>query len=194
MLRSPSVPLSVAPLSVVRLLSFCAILGSVMPRSILNSSSEQSNAIVLSNFSVLSTLTSVFSPWFDHACIHKCKSDVKLRHFPFSLLPSQLQGRRSLIRHGSESVGFADMFWSSVFMLFNISILTRTKSAVVTMSVHNHAGAAAAAVLCSASEFFERFHSWTSLSNAPLPCQMQLCFAARLEPTRMRWCICDKCS
>ena len=26
-----------------------------------------------------------------------------------------------------------------------------------------------------------------SLNDAPLPCQMQLCFVARLEPTRMRW-------
>ena len=26
-----------------------------------------------------------------------------------------------------------------------------------------------------------------SLTDAPLPCQMQLCFVARLEPTRMRW-------
>ena len=183
MLRSPSVPLSVAPFSVVRLLPFCAVLGSVMPRSILNSSSEQPNAIVLSNFSVLSTMTSVFSSWFDHACIHKCKSEVKLRNFPFLLLPSHLRGRMSLIRHGWESGGFADTFWSAVFMLFNISILPRMNSAVVTMSGHKNAGAAAALVLCSASEFFERLHSWTLLSNAPLPCQMQLCFVARLEPT-----------
>ena len=26
-----------------------------------------------------------------------------------------------------------------------------------------------------------------SLNDAPLPCQMQLYFVARLEPTRMRW-------
>ena len=26
-----------------------------------------------------------------------------------------------------------------------------------------------------------------SLNDAPLPCQMQLHFVARLEPTRMRW-------
>ena len=26
-----------------------------------------------------------------------------------------------------------------------------------------------------------------SLTQAPLPCQMQVCFVARLEPTRMRW-------
>ena len=32
-----------------------------------------------------------------------------------------------------------------------------------------------------------------SLNHAPQPCQMELCFVARLEPARMRWCICDKC-
>ena len=33
----------------------------------------------------------------------------------------------------------------------------------------------------------------TTLSSAPLPCQIEVCFVAQLEPTRMRWCVCDKC-
>ena len=50
-------------------------------------------------------------------------------------------------------------------MLFNMPILPLMKSAVVTMPGHKNAGAAAAAVLCSASEFFERFHSWCRLTT-----------------------------
>ena len=41
------------------------------------------------NLSTLSTLAKIRSPWSDHACIHRCKSDMKLRNSPFSLLPSQ---------------------------------------------------------------------------------------------------------
>ena len=64
---------------------------------------------------------------------------MKLLNSPFSLLPSQFLGMRSLIRHGLDSAGLPDTFWSAV------------------------------------------------LTDAPLPCQMQPYFVARLEPTRMRW-------
>ena len=43
------------------------------------------------------------------------------------------------------------------------------------------ATAAAAAVLCVASELLERSHQRRSATK------VQLCFVARLEPTRMRW-------
>ena len=33
----------------------------------------------------------------------------------------------------------------------------------------------------------------TTLSGAPLPCQVEVCFVAQLEPTLLRWCLCDKC-
>ena len=33
----------------------------------------------------------------------------------------------------------------------------------------------------------------TTLSNAPPPCQMEVCSVAQFEPTRMRWWSCDKC-
>ena len=102
---------------------------------------------------------------------------------------------KSLIRYGLETIDFAETIWSAVLMLFNMSILPLivsftsalnccitsvtscvnccwnvAKSAVVTMSVHNSAGAAAAAaaaaaVLCLASDFFERFHPWRRLTT-----------------------------
>ena len=72
--------------------------------------------------STLSTLAKIRSPWSDHGCIHRCKSDMKLRNYPFSLLPSQFLGMRSL------SVVFVDTFWSAVLMLFNMSILPLTVS------------------------------------------------------------------
>ena len=90
----------------------------------LNSSTEEVNAsVLLSNLSVHSTLTSIFSFWFDHACIHKCKSNLKLRNFSFIIATFQFLGMKSLTRYSLESVGFADTFWSAVFMLFNMSIL-----------------------------------------------------------------------
>ena len=136
----------------------------------------------------LSTLVRIISPWFDNACIHKCRSDVKLRNSPFSLLPSQLLGMRSLIRYGFASTGFAATFCSAVLLLLSMSSLllivpaistlnccitsatssliccrNAAKSAVVTMSVRKSAGsvaAPAAAVPRLSSETFERFHSW----------------------------------
>ena len=97
----------------------------------LNSSSGQSTAsVLLSNLSVLSTLTSIISPSSDHACIHKCKSDKKFRNYLLSLLPSQFLGMRSLIRDGLEAVDFAETFWSAVLMLFKMSTLP------LTISVH----------------------------------------------------------
>ena len=75
----------------------------------LNSTSGQSTAsVLLSNLSVLSTLTSIVSPSSDHACIHKCRSDMKFRNYPLSLLRSQFHGMRSLIRDGLEAVDVAE--------------------------------------------------------------------------------------
>ena len=48
---------------------------------------------------------------------------MKFRSSPFSLLPSQFLGRRSLIGYGLKPIGFADTFCSAVLMLFNMSIL-----------------------------------------------------------------------
>ena len=48
---------------------------------------------------MLSTLTRIVPPSQDHACIHKCRSDMNCRMSPLSLLPSQFLGMRSLIRY-----------------------------------------------------------------------------------------------
>ena len=48
---------------------------------------------------------------------------MKLQNSPFSLLPSQLLGIKSLIRYGLESFAFVDTFCIAALMLFNISIL-----------------------------------------------------------------------
>ena len=69
------------------------------------------------------TLTSVLSPSSDHACIHKCKSDVKCLNYPLSLLPSQFLGMKSLIRYS-----YADTLCNGVAMRFNMSNLPLTAS------------------------------------------------------------------
>ena len=62
------------------LLSFCAVLGSVRPQSITLHLNDQLQA------SVLSTRTkALFSPSCGHACTHKCRSDMKNRHYPLSI-------------------------------------------------------------------------------------------------------------
>ena len=61
---------------------------------------QSTESVLLSNLSVLSTLTSTVSPPLDHACIHKCKSDMECPNYPLSLLPPQYLGMKSLIRYG----------------------------------------------------------------------------------------------
>ena len=131
-LRSPSALVSVALFSVVRLLcNTWQSDASLVP----NSSCEQSpESVMLSNLSVLSTLTSVVSPSSGHACTHKCKSDMKFRNSPLSLLPPQFLGMRSLIQYGLEAVDFAETLWSAVLMLFNMSILPLTVSFISTLN------------------------------------------------------------
>ena len=92
---------------------------------------------------------------------------MKCLNYPLSLLPSQFLEMRSRIRYGLETARFADTFCNAVLMLLNMSILPLTasfisvqllyhichfmfnccwnvtRSAVVTMSVHNSAAAAA---------------------------------------------------
>ena len=59
------------------------------------------------------------------------------------------------------------------------------------MSAHCSTGAAVAAQLVPQCRAWPRgsraFPLVTSLTDVSLPCQLQLCFLAHLEPTRMRW-------
>ena len=138
---------------------------------------------------------------------------MKLLNSPFSLLPSQFLGMKSLIRYGLDSAGLADTF---VLILFNMSILpliasftsalsccissatsclnsccNDAKCAGVTMSACCSAvaaaTAAAAAIAVLGLGVARAVPLVASLDDAPLPCQMQPYFVARLEPTRMRW-------
>ena len=92
---------------------------------------------------------------------------MKCLKSPFSLLPSQSLGMRSLIRCGLEAAGFADTFCSAVLMLLNTPILpltvsfmsVRTKPAVVTMPVHDLLLLKLLLLLAARiSTAFERFH------------------------------------
>ena len=110
------------------------------------------------------------------------------RYYPSSLLPLQFLGMRSLIRYGLETIGFASYFlqccvdaaqhvnsatdclvhflsqllYHVCHFLSQLLEWSATRSAVVTMSVHEStaggAAGAAAAVLYLASKTFERFH------------------------------------
>ena len=193
-LRAPSVLTSVVLFSAVRLLLFYAGLRNVSPQS---------------------SLTRIVSHSSDHACTHQSKSDLKCREYPLSLLPSHCPEMKSPIRYGLEATGFAVTFCNAVLMLLNMSILPLavsfisvrnccitsaisclsccwnvTISAVVTMAVHTSAAAGAAADadfrrLSSASTRDVAERRSASMSNATL-------FCGNLQPTRMRWCICDK--
>ena len=163
-----------------------------------------------------SSLTRIVSHSSDHACTHQSKSDLKCREYPLSLLPSHCPEMKSPIRYGLEATGFAVTFCSAVLMLLNMSILPLTVSfisvrnccvtsassclncccnvtisAALTMAVHTSAAAGAAADadfrrLSSASTRDVAERRSASMSNATL-------FCGNLQPTRMRWCICDKC-
>ena len=140
---------------------------------------------------------------------------MKLLNSPFSLLPSQFLGMRSLIRYALDSVDFADTLWSAARMLPIMSILLLivslisalscwitsattclnwcgnvTKSAGVTMSAQGSAVAADSAAAAPGVVLLTgvaRMRTVASLTDAPLPCLMQLYFLGNLEPTRVRW-------
>ena len=111
------------------LLLFCAVLGKVT-RQFETPQRATNGSALLSNLSVISTLTSIACPSSDHTCIHKCRSDMRRRNYPFSLLPSQFLGMRSLIRDGLETAGFDDTFCSAVSILLNMSILPLNQHAI----------------------------------------------------------------
>ena len=123
----------------------------------------------------------------------------------------------SLVRHGLEAAGFADTFCNAVLMLLNMSILPLTVSFIsvhnccvtcvisclnccwnvtistaMTMSIHKSAAAGAAAPagdfrrLSSVSTRDVAQRRYATMSNATL-------FCGNPEPTRMRWCMSDKC-
>ena len=87
--------------------------------SVLKSASVQSAATVQrSTLATLSTLTKIRSPWSDHACIHMCSSVMKFLNWPFTWLPSQLFGIKSLILYGlSASAGPAESLCMALEML-----------------------------------------------------------------------------
>ena len=72
---------------------------------------------MLSNMSVLSALTSIVSPSSDHAGIQKCRSDMRCRSYPKSLLPSLFLGTNSLIRNGLEAA-MQSLEWCSPVSTF----------------------------------------------------------------------------
>ena len=165
-LRIPSFPVFVALFSVFRLLLFSAGLGQVTPQLFLNSSSEKPTASAqLSNLSVLSTPTSIVSPPSGHACVHKCKSDMKCQNYPCWF--------------GSTK------FCNDALMLLNMSILPLTvssmsvRSCCITSAISclngcwNVTISAVVTIVCSQfcccwsccccrglSRAFERFHTW----------------------------------
>ena len=70
---------------------------------------------------------SIVSHLSDHACIHKCTSDMRCVNSPMSLLSSQFLGMRSLIRYGF-GTGFADTLYSAVTIPLNTANLPLTAS------------------------------------------------------------------
>ena len=133
---------------------------------------------------------------------------MQLLNSPFSLLPLQFLGMKSLIRHGSESIGFADTFWSAVFMLFNMPIpplidsFTSPLNCCVTSAISSQLLMKACEICCDdhvCSQFcwsyrccccrrgavldlgvLRAFPLVASLNDAPPPCQMQLCCGGRM--------------
>ena len=133
---------------------------------------------------------------------------MKLLNSPFSLLPSQFLRMRSLIRYGIDSAGLADTIWRAVLMQPNMShsaadclihfcsqllyhhFLSQLllKRCEVCWSDH------VCSLFCCSCRYccwLMRCCVWprssssvSTLADAPLPCQMQLNFVARLEPTR----------
>ena len=139
---------------------------------VLNSSSEKPTASAqLSNLSVLSTPTSIVSPPSGHACVHKCKSDMKCQNYPCWF--------------GSTK------FCNDALMLLNMSILPLTvssmsvRSCCITSAISclngcwNVTISAVVTIVCSQfcccwscccccrglSRAFERFHTWCRLTT-----------------------------
>ena len=108
---------------------------------------------------------------------------MKLLNSPFSLLPSQFLGMRSLIRHGLDSAGLPHSLLLSA-AVSHLPLLVSTdaenvaKSAGVTMSARCCAAACATAAAAAAGAVLDlgvarAFPLVASLTDAPLPCLMQ---------------------
>ena len=198
-------------LTIAQLRSPCPRVGS----TILSGSFAVLFCAGLRNVSPQSSLTRIVFPSSDHACIHLCMSDLECRNYPLSLLPSHFSKNEVADSVWLGSSCFAVTFCCAVLMLLNMSLLPLTVSfisvrnccvtsaisclsccwnvtisAVVTMSVQNSAIAGAAANAdfrrpsgASTRDVAERRSA--SISIATL-------FCGNLQPTRMRWCICDK--
>ena len=123
MLRIPAVFVFAELLSVARFAVVLCSAGYSDASIVANCSCEQSTESVLSWYlSELSRLTRSVSPSLHHACILKCRSDMKCLNSPLSLLPSQFLGIRSLIRYGFRA-GFAVVLCHAVAMPLNMSNL-----------------------------------------------------------------------
>ena len=127
MLRIPAVFVFAELLSVARFAVVLCSAGYSDASIVANCSCEQSTDSVLSWLLELSRLTSSVSPSLHHACILKCRSDMKCLNSPLSLLPSQFLGIRSLIRYGFRA-GFAVALCHAVAMPLNMSNLPLTVS------------------------------------------------------------------
>ena len=105
------------------------IRGKIEASIVLHSSHVQSMGSVLVSKCVKAPDADMYrSPSSDHACIQKCRSDMKYRNSPLTLLPLPFPGVRSLIRHGFARAGFTVTFRKALLLLFRISILPLTVS------------------------------------------------------------------
>ena len=175
-----------------RLLLFSAGLGQVTPQ--LFRTPRLKNPLhvrKLSNLSVLSTPTSIVSPPSGHACLHKCRSDMKCQNYPcwfgstmfcndalmllnMSSLPltvSSISVRSHFLPQWLECdhIGCGDHRLFTILLLLELLLLLpRTLKGLSNVSTRGVAERRSA-----------------TMSNASL-------FCGNLEPTRMRWCIWDK--
>ena len=128
--------------------------------------------------------------------------------FTLPLLPFQFLGVRSVIRYGVQA-GFA-LTLCSVAMLSNLQLtisfsslrtccITSAISCLIWWCKLTMSAAATMPALLRLLLLRQNIESpWLAplaptLSGAPLPRQVEIYCVAQPEPTRMRWCVCDKC-
>ena len=157
--------------------------------------------------SELATLTSIVSPSLDHACIHK----MQVRHDTSELLPCRCYLPIFL---GVNSV----RLWNRI-CCSRSAVPWRCRSTYPTRHCLSHSEPLrtcchTAVISCPIFCCRLTMPAWltlltlllllnlgsplpaphaTTLSEAPPPCQLEVCFAPLLEPTRLRWWKCDKC-
>ena len=132
---------------------------------------------------------------------------MKLLNSPFSLLPSHFLGMRSLIRYGLDEgcidavqhvhsaadclIHFCSQLLHHICHFLSQLLLKRCEVCwgddVCSLFGCGCRHCCCCHRCCDWPRSSRAFSLVTSLTDAPLPCQMQLFSVARLEPTRMRW-------